>query len=64
MNPCFDVVEGLAWSNDPEIYAGSRVATGKTHAREVKGNDPGKKRYRGLPCGGLGVWLTEPSHKK
>jgi hypothetical protein len=32
--PYFDEVVGLAWSNDPEIYAGSHVATGKAfHAR-------------------------------
>jgi len=58
-------VEGLAWSNDPENYAGGSVATTRTtHAGQVKGDDPGKKRYPGLPCGGLGVGLTAPSHKK
>ena len=35
--PYFDVVVGLAWSNDPEGYAGSSKATGRApHAREVK----------------------------
>jgi hypothetical protein len=32
--PYFDVVVGLAWSNDPESYAGSSIATGR--ARQVK----------------------------
>jgi len=63
--PDVHVVEGLAWSNDPESYAGSSVATGKaTHVRQVKDDDPGKKRYPGLPCRGLGVRLRAPSHKK
>jgi len=64
MYPYFDVVEGLAWSNDPESYAGSNVATGKTsHARQVKGDDPGEKIYPGFPCKGLGDGLRTPSHK-
>jgi hypothetical protein len=37
----FDVVEGLAWSNDPESYAGGSIATGRaTHAGQVEGDDP------------------------
>jgi hypothetical protein len=39
--PYFDVVVGLVWSNDPESYAGSRVATGRVSlAGQVKGDDP------------------------
>jgi hypothetical protein len=34
---------GLAWSNDPESYAGGSVATDRvSHARWVKGDDPDK----------------------
>jgi len=30
-------VVGLAWSNDPESYAGGSIATGRvSHARQVK----------------------------
>jgi hypothetical protein len=39
--PYFDVVVGLAWSNDPESYAGSSVPTSRaSHARQVKGDNP------------------------
>jgi hypothetical protein len=38
--PYFDEVVGLAWSNDLESYAGSRVATGRgSLARQVKDDD-------------------------
>jgi hypothetical protein len=37
----FDVVVGLAWSNDPESYVGGSVATGRaSHAEQVKGDEP------------------------
>jgi len=37
----FEVVGGLEWSNDPESYAGSSVATGRASlAGKVKGDDP------------------------
>ena len=37
----FDVVRWLEWSNDPESYAGGRVATGRASlAGQVKGDDP------------------------
>jgi hypothetical protein len=63
--PYFDVVVGLAWSYDPESYAGGSVAAGRvSHAGKVKGNDPGKKGYPGPPGWGLGVRLTAPSSKK
>jgi hypothetical protein len=46
--PYFDVVEVLAWSEDPECYAGSRVATVMgSHAGQVKGDDPNRKGYPG-----------------
>jgi hypothetical protein len=52
--PYFDVVVGLAWSYDPESYAGGSVAAGRiSHARQVKGDDPDKKGYPGLQ---VGVW--------
>jgi len=35
-----DLVGGLEWSNDPESYAGSSVATGRASlAGKVKGDD-------------------------
>ena len=41
--PYFDIVMGLAWSNDPGRYAGGSVATGRaSHAIEVKGDNPEK----------------------
>jgi hypothetical protein len=37
----FDVVVGLAGSNDPESYAGGSIATGRvTQAEQVEGDDP------------------------
>jgi hypothetical protein len=63
--PYFVIVVGLVWSNDPESYAGSSVATGRaSHARQVEGDDPDKKGYPGPPSWGLGVGLTTPHHKK
>jgi len=51
MYPYFDVVLELAWSKEPENYAGCIVATGRvSHAGQVKGDDPGKKK--GIP------WLS------
>jgi len=42
-------VVGLVWSNDPETYAGSSVATGRaSHFRH-----PDKKGYPGPPGWGL-----------
>jgi hypothetical protein len=48
------VVE-LAWSYDPESYAGGSVATGRiTLAGQVKGDDADKKGYTGPQS--WGVW--------
>jgi hypothetical protein len=45
-----DVVMWLAWPCDSESYASGSVATGRvSHAGQVKGDDPDKKRYPGLP---------------
>jgi hypothetical protein len=41
-------------------YATGRVC----HARQVKGDDPDKKKYPGPPGWDLGVRLTTPAHKK
>jgi hypothetical protein len=41
-------------------YATGRAA----HAIQVKGDDPDKKGYPGLPRWGFGVSLTTPSSKK
>jgi hypothetical protein len=55
-HPYIDVVVELAWANDPEIYAGRSVATGRdSHARQVKGDGSDKKGYPGPPSWGLGV---------
>jgi hypothetical protein len=60
--PYFDVMVGLARSDDPESYASCSTATGRgSHAGQVKGDDPDKKGYPGPPGWGLGVGLTTPS---
>ena len=42
--PYFDLVVGLACSDDPESYAGGNAASGRTsHDRNVEGNDQEKK---------------------
>jgi hypothetical protein len=63
--PYFDIVVGLAWPDDPECYAGGKVATGMgSHAGQVKGgDDPDKKGYPGPPGWVLGVGLTIPPCK-
>jgi hypothetical protein len=60
MYPYFDVVVGLAWSNELESHAGSSATTGRaSHAGQVKGDNPKKnKRYPGPSCCELGVGLT------
>jgi hypothetical protein len=63
--PYFSAVEGLEWSYDPERYAGGSVTTGRaSHARQVKGDDPDKKRFPGSPGWGLGVRITTQPVKK
>jgi hypothetical protein len=54
--PYFDVVVGLAWSYDPEGYAGGGVAVDRfSLAGQVKGDDPENKGYPCPPGWGLGV---------
>jgi hypothetical protein len=56
---------GLAWSYDPDSYAGSSIATGRvSHAGQDKADDPDKKRYPSPPAWGLGMRLPTPPHKK
>jgi hypothetical protein len=65
--PYFDIVVELVWSHDPESYAGSSIcyATGwASHARQVKGDDPDKKRHPGPPGWGFGMGLTTLHSKK
>jgi hypothetical protein len=51
--PYFDVVAGLAWSEDPESYADGRAATGGgSHAGQVKGDDSDRKGYLAFQVGG------------
>jgi len=48
--PRFDAVVGLVRSNDPESYVGGSATTGRaSHAGQIKGDDPDKKRYHGPP---------------
>jgi len=55
---------GLVWSNGPDSYYSGSAATGRaSHARQVKGDDPDKKGYPGIPGWGLGMRLTMPPHK-
>jgi len=47
------------------LRAGGNVATGRaSHAGQVKGDDPDKKRYSSFPGWGMAVRLTPPHHKK
>jgi hypothetical protein len=63
--PYFDVAAGIAWSYDPERYAGGSLAAGRiSHVRQVKGDDPDKKGYPGPPDWGFGVGLTASPLKK
>jgi hypothetical protein len=56
---------GLAWSNDPDSYAGGTFPTGRaSNARQVEGDDPDKKEYPDIPGWGLGMGLTTSPHKK
>lgn len=51
MYPNLDAVMGLAWSRDPQNYAGGISATsGVSHAGQVKDDDPEEKRYSDPPC--------------
>jgi hypothetical protein len=60
--PYFDVVVGLAWSKDPESYAGGNTSSDRgSRAGKVKGNDPDKKGHPGPPGWGLSMWLTTPT---
>ena len=53
---------GLVWSDDPESYAGSSIATGRaSHARPVKGDDPDKKGYPDPPGCGVGHGADNPT---
>jgi hypothetical protein len=43
--PYFGIVAEIVWSDDPDSYTGGSVAPGRVpHARQVKGDDPDKKR--------------------
>ena len=50
---------GIPWSYDSDSYAGGSVATGRVfNARQVKGDDPGKKGYPSM----LGVGHGAENH--
>jgi hypothetical protein len=58
----FDVVVGLAWSRDPESYAGGSIFAGRaSHARQVTGVVPDKMGYPGSPGWKLSVGLAPPN---
>jgi hypothetical protein len=64
-HPYFDIVVGLAWSYDPESYAGGNVVIGRvSNAGEVKVDDSNKKIYSGPPGWGFGVRFTIAPRKK
>jgi hypothetical protein len=49
----------------PRAMLAVAYATGRvSHARQVEGDDPDKKGYRGPPGWGFGVGLTTPHSKK
>jgi hypothetical protein len=53
------------WSNDPESYAGGSVAIGRaSHAIQVKGDDPDKKRIPWFSRLGVGRGADNPTHNK
>jgi len=54
-------VAKLALSNDPAMLV---VAGRDSRARQVKGDDPHKKGYPGLPGWWSGVGLSASPHKK
>jgi hypothetical protein len=57
----FDVVVGLARSNDSESYTGGSVATGRvSHAGQVKDDDPDEKGYPGPTDWGFGHGADNP----
>jgi hypothetical protein len=61
MYPCFDLVVGLVWSNDPKSCAGGSEAAGSvSNARQVKRDDPDKKGYPGSPKFGSWAWGSQP----
>jgi len=61
----FDVVVRLAWSKDPESYAGGGMATVRaSHSGRIKGDYPDEKGYPGPPGWGLGIRLTTSPHKR
>ena len=65
MYPYFDVVVELVWSYEyvSDSYAGGSIATGRVcHAKQIKGDDIGKKGIPVSPFWGLGVGLKS-SHK-
>jgi hypothetical protein len=58
--PYFDRVVELAWSYDPESYAGGSVAAGRvSHGGKVKSDDPNKKGYPGAAGWGW-AWGWRP----
>jgi hypothetical protein len=62
--PYFDVVMGLAWSNNPESYVSASVATGRaSHARQIKGDGPDRKGYLGPLSWRMSVALTSSPRK-
>jgi len=64
LDPYYDIVVGLAWSDDPERYPGGIVATGSvSRAREFKSDGTDKKRFPAAPGRGLSEGLRTPSLK-
>jgi hypothetical protein len=58
------LVAGLAWSKDPEGYAGGSLATGRaSHAGQVKDEKPDKTGQTRPPGWGLGVRPTDSPRK-
>jgi hypothetical protein len=61
----FEVVVGLAWSNNPESYTGGSIATGRvSQAWQVQGDDSDKQKYPDPSGWGLRVGLTALPRKK
>jgi hypothetical protein len=57
-------VNGLAYIEDPEGYAGGSVATGRVSlAGQDEGERSDEERHPGPPGWGLGRWIGTPTLK-
>lgn len=59
---CLDGAVELACTNDPESYAGCRLATGRvTQVGQVEGKVPGENEHPGHPGWRYSRWASSPT---